>query len=451
MNCLIFIKLEVNCLVYWVKLGKFNMHLQTSEEIKKMMQLRHEKILHKLLEDDITIETNEEYDPLESSIVLNMGPQHPATHGVLRVLLKLDGETIRNSIPEVGYLHRGMEKIAENMGLHEFIPFTDRLDYISPLMNNIGYTLACENALGIEAPERAQWIRTLCCELARISSHLMAIGSMCSDAGAVSFLLWVFTEREKIYDIIELITGVRFTTSYARIGGVANDLPPEAIAKLHEFLDQFPEKERFMQKVILRNRIFINRLSGTCVLEPEDAIELGATGPVLRACGIERDLRIDNPYLMYDKVDFDVITEKDCDNWARHLVRIREMTESAKIIRQVLEKITDGEVRLQNTKTTFAKKRNIYTKMENLISDFMLVNFGGTIPEGETYTAIEASKGELGFFIVSNGEGHPWKMKIRSPSASNLQTLSEMINGSMISDVVLAIGSLDPIMGEVDK
>jgi len=436
------------------------MNLTTPEELKRINILRQEKIYKKLLEKDATINptVDENTDPLDNQMVLNMGPQHPATHGVLRVLLKIDGETVTNSIPEVGYLHRGMEKLAENMGLHEFIPFTDRLDYLSPLANNVGYVLACENALGIEAPKRAQWIRTLCCELARISSHLMAIGSIAMDAGAISMLVWAFTEREKIYDVIELICGARFTSSYTRIGGLAFDLTPEATAKLKEFIDQLPEQMNFMRKVILRNRIFIDRLSGTCVLDPKRAIELGVTGPPLRGCGIAKDIRRDEPYLIYNELDFDVITEKDCDNWARAMIRIREIDESHKIIKQILDKMPSGDtnnianaIRLQNIKTTFPHKKEIYTKMEELISDFMLTNFGGKIPEGETYTAIESAKGELGFFIVSNGGGHPWKMKIRSSSAANLQCLSEIINGSMISDVVLAIGSLDPIMGEVDK
>jgi len=220
------------------------MNLTTPEELKRINILRQEKIYKKLLEKDATINptVDENTDPLDNQMVLNMGPQHPATHGVLRVLLKIDGETVTNSIPEVGYLHRGMEKLAENMGLHEFIPFTDRLDYLSPLANNVGYVLACENALGIEAPKRAQWIRTLCCELARISSHLMAIGSIAMDAGAISMLVWAFTEREKIYDVIELICGARFTSSYTRIGGLAFDLTPEATAKLKEFIANFLNK-----------------------------------------------------------------------------------------------------------------------------------------------------------------------------------------------------------------
>lgn len=424
------------------------MNLTTAEDINRVNVIRQQKIYAKLQEKDVVIEPT---DPLENELVINMGPQHPATHGVLRILLKINGETVTKAIPEVGYLHRGMEKLAENMGLHEFIPFTDRLDYISPLANNVGYVLACENALGIEAPERAQWLRTLCCELARISSHLMAFGSMAMDAGAVSMLVWAFTEREKIYDIIELICGARFTTSYPRIGGVAYDLMPEAMFALKEFLAQLPDKMKFIKKVILRNRIFIERLSGTCILKPERAIELGVTGPPLRACGIAKDIRRDSPYLVYDKLDFDVITENTCDNWARAIVRIREIDESYKMLVQIVDKMPQGEVRLKDIKTTFPNKNDIYTKMEELISDFMLVNFGGPIPAGETYTAIEGSKGELGFFIVSNGSGQPWKMKIHSPSAANLQALAEMITGSMIADVVLAIGSLDPIMGEVDK
>ena len=429
------------------------MNIQTTEELKELNRLRQEKIYEKILDKNTSIETieNEDLDPLENEIILNMGPQHPATHGVLRVLLRINGETVVKAIPEVGYLHRGMEKLAENMGLHEFIPFTDRLDYLSPLANNVGYVLACENAIGIEAPERANWIRVLCCELARISSHLMAFGSMTMDAGAVSMLVWTFTEREKIYDIIQLICGARFTSSYTRIGGVAYDIQDETIAKLKEFLDQFPEKIKFIKKVILRNRIFIDRLSGTCILEPKRAIELGVTGPTLRACGIPRDLRRDEPYLIYDKLDFDVITENDCDNYARGIVRLREIKESYKMLLQILDKMPKGEVRLSNVKTTFQPKKNIYSKMEELISDFNLIDKGVLIPAGETYTAIEGSKGELGFFIVSNGSGHPWKMKIRSSSSANLQCLSEMIEGSMLADVVLAIGSLDPIMGEVDK
>lgn len=433
------------------------MNIQSSEEIKRILELRQEKIFKKVMEEGVSIESNAgdfDNDPLENDIIINMGPQHPATHGVLRLVLRLDGETVRSCVPEVGYLHRGMEKMAENVGLHEFIPFTDRLDYISPLMNNVAFTLAAENALNIEAPERAQWIRVLCCELARISSHMMAIGSLCQDSGAVSYLLWAFTEREKLYDAIELITGARFTTAYSRIGGVANDISPEAIEKIKLFLDEFPENEKFLKNVILRNRIFIDRLSGTCVLEPKKAIDLGVTGPAIRACGIPRDLRRDMPYLVYDKIDFDVVTENDCDNWARHMVRVREIHESYKIVKQALEKLETMErtpVRLDYNKTTIQKKSNIYTNIENLISDFMLVNYGALIPEGETYTAIEASKGELGFFIVSNGSGRPWKVKIRSSSASNLQCISEIVKGSMLSDVVLAIGSLDPIMGEVDK
>jgi len=442
------------------------MNIQSAEEYQRINKIRQEKIYQKIINKDTSLEfvnndlTNKnkffddvslENDPLENEIILNMGPQHPATHGVLRVLLKINGETVVKGIPELGYLHRGVEKLAENMGLHQFLPYTDRLDYLSPLANNVAWVLACENAIGIQAPDRANWIRTLCCELARISSHLMAFGSMAMDSGAISMLVWIWTEREKIYDIIELLCGARFTTSYTRIGGVANDISSETIHKLKEFLDQFPEKMKFIKKVILRNRIFVERFSGVCILKPERAIALGITGPILRASGINRDLRRDTPYLIYNDLDFDVITEKDCDNYARALVRIREIEESHKMLYQIIDKMPKGEIRRDDNKTTFSCKKNIYTKMEYLISDFHLADKGVPIPKGETYTAVEGSKGELGFFIVSNGNGHPWKVKIRSASAANLQCLSELIEGSMLADVVLAIGSLDPIMGEADK
>jgi NADH-quinone oxidoreductase subunit D len=359
-------------------------------------------------------------------------------------------KTVIKCVPELGYLHRGYEKLAENSTYYEFIPHTDRLDYLSPMSNNVGIALAIEKALGIEAPPRAQWIRTLVAELARISSHLMAMGSTCMDVGATTLLLWTFTEREKLYDIFELICGARFTTSYTRIGGVAFDLPPEAIAKIKEWAKQFPDELAYFEKLVHRNRIFINRMAGIGIIEPAKAIQLGLTGPTLRGCGIPRDLRRDEPYLVYDQLDFNVITYSDCDCWSRYMVRIDEMKESLKMVWQILDKIPQGEVRLQH-KMVLPRKQEVYTRMEELINDFMLVNFGAMPEPGETYTAIEAPKGELGFFIVSIGEGHPWKLKIRSPSASNLQGLPVMVEGSMIADVVAIIGSIDPVMGEADK
>ena len=424
------------------------MNIKTKAGVDQLLKARHSKIYSKLLDKDTSLVID---DPLENDMVLNMGPQHPATHGVLRVLLRLDGETVINCIPELGYLHRGFEKLAENIQFHEFIPHTDRLDYLSPLSNNVAVALAIENSLGIEAPPRAQWIRTLVSELARISSHLMAMGSTCMDAGALTLLLWTFTEREKLYDIMELITGARFTTSYTRIGGVSNDIPADAMALLKKWLEEFPAQLKYSEALVARNKIFLNRVSGVCHITGEKAIALSLTGPTLRGSGVPRDLRRDNPYLVYDQLDFDVVTHNEGDVWARYQVRVDEMKQSAKMLQQIIEKMPQGRIILKDPKTTLPRKAEVYTKMEELISDFMLINFGAAPAVGETYTAIESPKGEVGFFIVSNGTGHPWKMKIRSSCTSNLQGLSHMVKGSMIADVILAIGSIDPIMGEADK
>ncbi|HRK59649.1 MAG TPA: NADH dehydrogenase (quinone) subunit D [Candidatus Kapabacteria bacterium] len=416
--------------------------------IERAQRLRQQKITQELMDKDTTVMFE---DPLENDMVLNMGPQHPATHGVLRILLRLDGETIEKCVPELGYLHRGYEKIAENMTYHEYIPHTDRLDYMSPMSNNTAIALAIENAIGIEAPPRAQWIRTLVCEVARISSHLMAMGATSMDVGALTLFLWTFRERENIYDIFELICGARFTTSYTRIGGVANDINDDTLKMLRKWLNHFAVELRRFEALVNRNRIFVERLAGVGYMPPEKAISLGLTGPCLRGSGIARDLRRDEPYLLYNELDFDVITNNDCDVWGRYLVRVAEMKESMKILHQLLDKPKTGDFMLDDAKHVLPGKSQIYTKMEELISDFMLVNFGAMPPKGETYTAIESPKGELGFFIVSDGTGHPWKLKIRSPSSSNLQALKFMAEGSMISDIVAIIGSIDPVMGEADK
>jgi len=424
------------------------MNITTEKGIEQVHKIRQGKILKELLDKDTSLLLE---DPLENDMVLNMGPQHPATHGVLRVLLRLDGETVIKCVPELGYLHRGYEKLAENTTLHEFIPHTDRLDYLAPMSNNVGIALAIDNSLGIEAPPRAQWIRTLVAELARISSHLMAMGSTCMDVGALTLLLWTFTEREKLYDIFELICGARFTTSYTRIGGVANDIDDATIKKIKEWAEQFPKELKYFEALVNRNKIFIDRMAGIGIMPPEKAIQLGLTGPTLRGSGIPRDLRRDNPYLVYDQLDFDVITFNDCDVLSRYKVRVEEMKQSLKIVNQIIDKMPQGEIHLKNPKYVLPRKKDVYTKMEELINDFMLINFGAAPKPGEYYTAIESPKGELGFFIVSTGEGHPWKLKIRSPSTSNLQGLSYMVEGSMIADVVAIIGSIDPIMGEADK
>jgi NADH-quinone oxidoreductase subunit D len=416
--------------------------------LERVHTVRQNKITKQLLDKDTTVVFE---DPLDNEMILNMGPQHPATHGVLRVLLRLDGETIVKCVPELGYLHRGYEKLAEAMTYHEFIPHTDRLDYMSPMSNNMAIAHAIETAIGLEIPDRAKWIRVLMCELARISSHLMAMGATCMDVGALTLFLWTFTEREKLYDIFELISGARFTTSFSRIGGIANDISPDTLKMIREWTNAFPAQLKKFESLVNRNRIFIERLAGVGYMPADKAIQLGLTGPCLRGSGVNSDLRRDEPYFVYDQLDFDVITHADGDTWARYIVRVNEMRESIKIIHQVLDNMPKGPIQADDPKHVLPNKARIYTKMEELINDFMLINFGSMPPKGETYTAIESPKGELGFFIVSDGTGHPWKLKIRSPSSSNLQGLKFMSEGSMVSDIVAIIGSVDPVMGEADK
>jgi NADH-quinone oxidoreductase subunit D len=407
----------------------------------------HPKIVEALLRDtNITVE-----DALENEMILNMGPQHPATHGVLRLLLRLDGESVVACVPELGYLHRGYEKLAENMSFYEFIPHTDRLDYLAPMANNVAWALAVEKLIGIEAPPRAQYIRMMISELARIASHLVAIGSFAMDIGALTVFLWTLREREKILDIWDILCGARFTNSFTRIGGIANDAQPEAIAKAKWFIDQYEENLDECERLLNSNRIFIERLEGVGVISGEDAVELGLTGPSLRGSGVEFDLRRSKPYLFYNDMDFKVVTYPEGDSLARYFVRADETRESIKIIRQVLEKMPLGDILLNQPKKVLPKKTEIYSKMEELIHDFMIVNFGVNPPVGDIYSAVENPKGELGFYIVSKGEGHPWKCKIRSPSFVNLQSIPHLIKGRMISDVVAIVGSLDPVMGEADK
>ncbi len=407
-----------------------------------------QKILRALENADTNVSFD---DVLEHDMVLNMGPQHPATHGVLRLLLRLDGETIVSAVPDLGYLHRGYEKIAENCTFHEFIPHTDRLDYLSPLANNVAYVLAVEKLAGIEATRRTQYIRVICAELARLASHLVWLGTMAMDVGAVTVLLWGFREREKIQDIWDVLTGVRFTTSFTRIGGLAQDLTPECSAMVTSFLDQFADNLNECEKILVRNRIFVERCEGIGVITKDQALQYGITGPILRACGVEHDLRRDAPYLVYPELDFHVPVYHDCDVLARFYVRVQEMKESVKILRQALAKLPEGPVNAGDPKKVLPKKEHTYGRMEELIHDFMIINFGINPPIGEIYHAVEGSKGELGFYIVSHGEGHPWRLKIRSPSFVNLQPLPVMMKGGMISDVVAIIGSIDPVMGEADK
>lgn len=416
--------------------------------IEQAMDIRQQKILAALENKDTSVHFD---DALDNQMILNMGPQHPATHGVLRLLIKLDGETVVACVPELGYLHRGYEKLAENVLYHEYIPHTDRLDYLSPLMNNTAYVLAVEKLIGVETPKRAQYIRTIISELARISSHLLGVGALAMDVGALTVFTWTFREREKLYDIFELLTGARFTTSYTRIGGLAHDMTSEVKAAITQFIDQFPEKFDECLRLLNTNRIFVERMDGVGVISKEKAIALGMCGPNIRGVGIEHDIRRKEPYLVYRELDFNIPVFYGGDCLSRYYVRVNEVKESVKIVRQCLDKIPEGPIHAQEPKKVLPRKERIYTKMEELIHDFMLINFGINPPVGEVYHAVEGSKGELGFYIQSRGEGSPWRLKIRSPSFMNLQSIPSLVEGGMISDIVAILGSIDPVMGEADK
>ena len=391
-------------------------------------------------------------DPLENEMVLNLGPQHPATHGVLRCVVRLDGETIERAVIDIGYLHRGIEKLAESKTYQEFMPYTDRMDYLSPYSNNVAWCLAVEKLAAIEVPERAKWIRTMMCELARISAHMLWMGVGLMDAGAVSVFLWTFQGREDIYKIFDEVAGARFTVSHSRIGGIANDLTPDALALLRDFVDRYPDIIKGWQKLLNRNRIWIDRNDGIGTLTAEEVIELGMTGPNLRACGVEYDIRRFEPYLKYEDVDFNIPMRDEGDSLARYFIRVEEMLESIKIIRQCLERLPAGPIRADNAKKAYPSKEEVYYSMEGMIHDFVYTDTGVCPPKGaHAYHAIESPKGELGFYLTSDGTGNPWRARINAPSFANLQGLEYMMEGSLVADTVIMIGSIDPVMGESDK
>jgi NADH-quinone oxidoreductase subunit D len=384
-------------------------------------------------------------------MVLNMGPSHPATHGVLRLVLELDGEIITKATPDIGFLHRGDEKIAENMQYNQFVPYTDRLDYLAPLANNVAYALAVEKLMDWEIPPRGKAIRVLCCELSRISSHLMGLGAMALDLGAMTVFLYSFTQREKIYDMSELICGARFTTSYTRVGGQIRDLPDNFLSILRGFLDQFGPALDECDKLLTRNRIFVDRTKDIGVIAKERAIAYGLSGPNLRGSGVDHDLRRKHPYLDYEQYDFDVVIGSAGDCYDRYLVRIQEMRESAEILRQIIDKMPGGPINVVDWKNMTPPKSHVMTKMEELIHHFIVVTEGLKAPPGEVYFAAENPKGELGFYINSKGGGVPHRLKIRAPSFVNLSILPELLPGCMISDVPAVLGSLDFVMGECDR
>jgi NADH-quinone oxidoreductase subunit D len=386
-------------------------------------------------------------------MILNMGPSHPATHGVLRIILELDGEIITKATPDIGYLHRGDEKIAENMTYTQFIPYTDRLDYLAPLANNVAYALAVEKLLGIDRqlPPRCQFIRVICCELARISSHLLGLGSFAMDVGAMTVFLHTFTEREKIYNLCESLTGARFTTSYTRIGGVSRDLPLGWVDQCRKFLNEVVINIDESETFLTRNRIFVDRTQGVGVIPKEQAIDYGLTGPNLRGSGVDHDLRKAQPYLVYDQLNFDVPVGTAGDCYDRYLLRMEEMRQSVRILHQCLDKLPGGEVNVPDKKIVLPPKDRVLTRMEELIHHFINVTQGINAPPGEIYFGHENPKGELGFYINSKGGGTPYRLKIRSPSFVNLSILPEVLRGHMVSDVVSVLGSFDFVMGECDR
>ncbi|MFL2479465.1 MAG: NADH dehydrogenase (quinone) subunit D [Verrucomicrobiales bacterium] len=390
-------------------------------------------------------------DLVGEKLTLNMGPSHPATHGVLRLILELDGEVISKADPDIGYLHRGDEKIAENMQYNQFVPYTDRLDYLAPLANNVAYACAVEKLMGWELPPRGQAVRVICCELARISAHLLGVGCYAMDVGAMTVFLYTFTQRETVYDLCEQISGARFTTSYTRVGGQTRDMSEETIKGVLKFCDEVSEVIEEVDKLLSRNPIFIGRTQDVGFISKDDAIGYGLTGPNLRGSGVNFDMRKNHPYLGYEKYDFDIPVGKVGDCYDRYLVRMEEMRQSVGILRQVCQKMPKGPVNITDPKATLPDKERVLMSMEELIHHFIVATQGIDAPEGEVYFSAENPKGELGFYINSKGGGVPHRLKIRSPSFVNLSILPKLLPGHMISDVVSILGSLDFVMGECDR
>jgi NADH-quinone oxidoreductase subunit D len=384
-------------------------------------------------------------------LTINMGPSHPATHGVLRVVLDLDGETVVGCDPVIGYLHRGMEKIAENRTYLQFIPYTDRMDYLSPLAANVGFALAVEELLGVRVPPRCEVLRVICCELARIGSHLVWLGTSALDLGAATMFFHTFKDREWHYDLVEDLTGARLTTSYTRVGGVAYDATADWLKRLREFVDAMPGRIDDYETLLTRNTIWLKRTQGVGRLSAQEAISYGVTGPVLRASGVAYDVRKARPYSGYEAYEFDVPTGTEGDVYDRYLVRMEEMRQSVRILDQALRNIPGGPVNIDDPKIFLPPKSKVLTSMEELIHQFMIVTEGFECPPGAVYVATEVPKGELGFYIVSEGGKSPYRCRIRSSAFNNLSSLKKQVIGALVADVVACIGSIDPVMGEVDR
>ncbi len=380
-----------------------------------------------------------------------MGPQHPATHGVLRVMLDLEGEKVLRAYPVVGYLHTGIEKTAEAKHWSKVIPMTDRMDYLAPMSNNLGYCLAVEKLFGLEIPPKAQWMRVLMTELTRLNSHLVWLGTHALDIGAMSMLLYAFREREKVVEMYELVSGQRMMSTYFRIGGLAEDIPDGFETAVKDILDYFPGRFDEYEDLLTNNPIWRNRTIGVAKISPEEAISSGLTGPLLRACGFKHDLRKAKPYSSYDKFDFEIPTNDGCDVYARYLVRLQEMRESLKIVKQALDGMPEGPYRADAPGVVLPPKERVMEEMEALIFHFKIITEGIHPPVGEVYQGIESPKGEIGYYIVSDGGPYPYRVRVRPPSFINISVLDKLCKGGLFADVIAAIGSIDIVLGEVDR
>ncbi len=387
------------------------------------------------------------------TMTINMGPQHPSTHGVLQLVLELDGEVVKKATPHIGFLHRGVEKLAEHRTYHQVLPLTDRLDYLAPMHNNLGYVLAVEKLLGITdaIPERAQVVRVLLAELTRLKSHLVWLACHALDIGAMTVFIYAFREREEIMNFYEEISGARMTSNYFRVGGLSADLPAGIEERIRKFVNDMPGHIATYEGLLTGNKIWQKRIQGVGVISAEDAIDLGVTGPSLRGSGVDWDLRRDQPYCGYENYDFDVIVEDGCDTWARYHARLKEMRESCKIIHQALDKLKPGPILADAPKIVLPPKQDTVNTIEGLIHHFKIISEGFKPEAGEVYVGVENPKGEVGFYLVSDGSARPYRMKIRPASFINLQALPKMCEGSMIADVVAVIGTLDIVLGEIDR
>ncbi|HZR66323.1 MAG TPA: NADH dehydrogenase (quinone) subunit D [Terriglobales bacterium] len=387
----------------------------------------------------------------DKTMILNMGPQHPSTHGVLRVLLEIDGETVVRMMPDIGFLHTGIEKTCEAKFYHQVVPLTDRIDYLCPMTNNLCYVLAVEKLLGIEIPPRAQWLRVMMNELTRINSHLVWLGTHAMDIGAMTVFLYCFREREEVLRLFEAISGQRMMTSYFRIGGVALEPPLDFFDRVKKFADIFPGRVDEYEGLLTGNPIWMMRTKGVAKISAEDAIALGASGPTLRGSGVDIDLRRDMPYSSYDQFKFKVPVGKEGDVFERYMCRVAELRESIGIVKQALEGMPSGRVKADAPKVVLPDREKMKTEMEALIYHFKIVTEGFAVPEGEVYQAVESPRGEMGYYVVSDGSAKPYRVHMRSACLANMQTLPTMCEGRLIADVVAAIGSIDIVLGEIDR